>query len=131
MDRIPIDDFLGQRSPPEKNGTRRQTRQRDPCNAKRKARPGTDSYRDQCGNGLELIARLDGLINLAWEYDGGRLTPEDLQQPEKPVYGGNVGSLNTNPQAKPTNAAKRKNGEHWQLLRIDPQNLHCAYTNAR
>ena len=99
--------------------------------ARRKGRPGTDSYLDQCGNGLELIARLDGLINLAWEYDGGRLTPEDLQQPEKPVYGGNVGSLNTNPQAKPTNAAKRKNGEHWRLLRIDLQNLHHAYTNAR
>ena len=98
--------------------------------ARRKGRPGTDGYLDQCGNCLEL-ARLDGLINLAWEYDGGRLTPEDLQQPEKPVYGGNVGSPNTNPQAKPANAAKSKNGEHWQLLRIDPQNLHRAYTNAR
>ena len=70
---------------------------------------------DQCGNGLELITRLDWLLNLAWEYDGQRLTPEDLQPIDKPVYGGNVGSRDANPQAKPTNATKRDDGQQLGL----------------
>lgn len=30
-----------------------------------------------CGDGFEYIAKLDGILDLALEYDGGRLTPED------------------------------------------------------
>ena len=70
---------------------------------------------DQCGNGMELITRLDWLLNLAWEYDGQRLTPDDLQPPDKPVYGGNVGSRDTTPQAMQTNAAKRDDGQQLGL----------------
>ena len=70
---------------------------------------------DRCGNGLELITRLDWLLNLAWEYDGQRLTPDDLQPPDKPVYGGNVVSRDTTPQAKPTNATKRDDGQQLGL----------------
>ena len=47
---------------------------------------------DQCSNGLELITRLDWLMNLACEYNGQRLMPEDLLPTDKPVYGGNIES---------------------------------------
>ena len=70
---------------------------------------------DRCGNGLELITRLDWLLNLAWEYDDQRLTPEDLQPPDKPVYGGRVRGRDAYPQAMPTNATKRDDGQQLGL----------------
>ena len=62
---------------------------------------------DQCGNGMELVTRLDWLLNLAWEYDGQRLTPEDLEPNDKPVYGGATSNGTTKPQTTPENATKR------------------------
>ena len=63
---------------------------------------------DQCGNGPELINRLHGILILAREYDGARLTPKDLHPAFKPAYGRDVRRQNANPQAKQTNAAKHK-----------------------
>ena len=70
---------------------------------------------DRCGNGLEFITRLDWLLNLAFEYDGQRLAPDDLHPSDKPVYGGNVVSRDATPQAKPTNATKRDEGQQLGL----------------
>lgn len=43
---------------------------------------------ERCSYGLSIIARLDGLVDLALEFDGGRLTPEEpscRDQAEAPV----------------------------------------------
>jgi len=37
---------------------------------------------DHCPAGLEFIARLDAILNLAWEYDGARLAPSDMRTPK-------------------------------------------------
>lgn len=39
---------------------------------------------DCCGSGFEFISKLDGLLNLAWEYDGGSLLPEDMDPSDGP-----------------------------------------------
>lgn len=41
------------------------------------------------GEGFEYLAKLDGLLDLAMEFDGGRLTPEYKEAPDddgKPIY---------------------------------------------
>ena len=35
---------------------------------------------DHCPSSFEFIERLDGLLNLALEYDGGRLLPDDMDR---------------------------------------------------
>lgn len=43
---------------------------------------------DHCPNSSEIIERLDGLLNLTLEYDGGRLLPDDMERyGNKPIYG--------------------------------------------
>lgn len=39
---------------------------------------------ERCGDGFEYLAKLDGVLDLALEYDGGRLEPEyrDCEQQE-------------------------------------------------
>ena len=37
---------------------------------------------DRCGDGVEIIARLDGVLDLAIEFDGGRLLPSDEAKEE-------------------------------------------------
>ncbi len=34
---------------------------------------------NECGDGIEMISKLDGLVDLAVEMDGGRLLPSDTQ----------------------------------------------------
>lgn len=34
----------------------------------------------ECGDGFELIAKLDGILDLALEFDGGRLKPEEAPE---------------------------------------------------
>ena len=44
---------------------------------------------DGIGEGFEYLAKLDGLLDLAMEFDGGRLEPEYKQSSdddEKPIY---------------------------------------------
>ena len=44
---------------------------------------------DHCPSSFELIERLDGLLNLALEFDGGRLFPDDMERCDnKPIWGG-------------------------------------------
>ncbi len=39
---------------------------------------------EECGDGIEMIAKLDGLVDLAVEMDGGRLLPsEPKPEPKK------------------------------------------------
>jgi hypothetical protein len=42
---------------------------------------------DDCRSGLEFITRLDGLLNLAWEFSGCRLTPEDMRRQQTEATG--------------------------------------------
>lgn len=44
---------------------------------------------ERVSDGFEYLARLDGLLDLALEFDGGRLEPEYKEAPdddEKPIY---------------------------------------------
>ena len=44
---------------------------------------------EQIGDGFEYLAKLDGLLDLALEFDGGRLEPDHTQSPDdddKPIY---------------------------------------------
>ena len=40
---------------------------------------------EECGDGIEMIAKLDGLVDLAVEMDGGRLLPSEPKPESKPV----------------------------------------------
>ena len=44
-----------------------------------------DDILERCGDGLYWLAKLDAVTDLALEYDGGRLHPEDFID-DKPVY---------------------------------------------
>ena len=57
---------------------------------------------DRCANGAEMINKLDGIIDLAIEMDGGRLLPLEL----KPEAKGNE---------KKTNATKSTDGQQLGL----------------
>lgn len=60
---------------------------------------------DDCDIGGEIIERLDGLLNLAWEYDGGRLCSEDMERgSDKPIWGGSVGRFSNLPILERENA---------------------------
>ena len=37
---------------------------------------------DRCSDGIEYVVRLDGLLDLAIEFDGNRLLPDDPPQPK-------------------------------------------------
>lgn len=37
---------------------------------------------DECSDGVEIVCRLDGLLDLALEFDGGRLLPKDAPKEE-------------------------------------------------
>lgn len=37
---------------------------------------------DRCADGIEYIVRLDGLLDLAIEFDGNRLLPDDPPEPK-------------------------------------------------
>lgn len=39
---------------------------------------------ERCGSGFEILAKLDGIVDLAVEYGYGGLTPEILQDQEQP-----------------------------------------------
>lgn len=44
---------------------------------------------ERCGDGFEYLAKLDAILDLALEFDGGRLEPEYKEAPdddEKPIY---------------------------------------------
>jgi len=44
---------------------------------------------ERCGDGFEYLAKLDAVLDLALEFDGGRLEPEYKETPEddeKPIY---------------------------------------------
>lgn len=44
---------------------------------------------EQCGDGFEYLAKLDAVLDLALEFDGGRLTPEYKESDAdvgKPIY---------------------------------------------
>lgn len=44
---------------------------------------------ERCGDGFEYLAKLDGLLDLAMEFDGGRLEPECEEENAgdgKPIY---------------------------------------------
>ena len=43
-----------------------------------------DEILERCGNGAEMINRLDGLVDLAIEMDGGRLLPSDPKPEPEP-----------------------------------------------
>ena len=62
---------------------------------------------NECGDGLEYMAKLDAVLDLALEFDGGRLKPEfrDDDQPEpasatKPVAA--TGQISSNPKTQPS-----------------------------
>ena len=57
---------------------------------------------DRCGNGAEMINKLDGIVDLAIEMDGGRLLPSE----SKPEARGNE---------KKTNATKSTDGQQLGL----------------
>ena len=38
-----------------------------------------EEINDQCESGVEFMVRLDSLLNMAWEYDSKRLSPETVQ----------------------------------------------------
>ena len=40
---------------------------------------------EECGDGIEMIAKLDGLLDLAVEMDGGRLLPSEAKPEPKKV----------------------------------------------
>lgn len=40
---------------------------------------------NECGDGIEMIAKLDGLLDLAVEMDGGRLLPSEAKPEPKKV----------------------------------------------
>ncbi len=40
---------------------------------------------NECGDGIEMIAKLDGLVDLAVEMDGGRLLPSEPKTESRPV----------------------------------------------
>ena len=65
-----------------------------------------DDFRRQivdCMDGIELMTRLDALLDLAYEFDGGRLAPrrcnQDAQQPSS-------GASTCEPKPKPHKAKK-------------------------
>jgi len=44
---------------------------------------------ERCGDGFEYLAKLDAVLDLALEFDGGRLQPEykeSAEEDEKPIY---------------------------------------------
>lgn len=40
---------------------------------------------ERCGDGFEYLAKLDAILDLALEFDGGRLEPEKPPEPQKPL----------------------------------------------
>lgn len=43
-----------------------------------------DGIIKECGDGIEMITRLDGLVDLAVEMDGGRLLPNEPKPNQEP-----------------------------------------------
>ena len=67
-----------------------------------------------CRAGAELIERLDGLLNLAWEFSG-RLTPDDLCRSQQSPPSDQNDQPATTPPASPQKAAKRESASQPSL----------------
>ena len=63
-----------------------------------------DEILDRCGNGAEMINKLDGLVDLAIEMDGGRLLPSEPKPEPEPKKEGKPKQTNS---AKPAESAAR------------------------
>lgn len=68
---------------------------------------------ERCGDGLYMLARLDAVVDLALEFDGGRLEPEDSGD-RKPV----VPPANAAPM--PTEQAQKRNSSENEALPNSP-----------
>ncbi|HLO63486.1 MAG TPA: hypothetical protein VK165_11065 [Azonexus sp.] len=53
---------------------------------------------DHCGDGIEIVTKLDALLDLAIEFDGGRLLPSETNMPTTPPSSRKTGADNTTPQ---------------------------------
>lgn len=53
---------------------------------------------DRCGDGIEIVTKLDALLDLAIEFDGGRLLPSETNMPTTPPSSRKTGADNTTPQ---------------------------------
>lgn len=69
---------------------------------------------ERCGYGFEYVARLDALLDLALEFDGGRLTPEykDDDPPE-------ADAIDEKPESAPVMAADKKTSDEQGQLILD------------
>lgn len=61
-----------------------------------------------CHVGSEFIERLDGLLNLAWEFSGGRLSPDDMRRSQQPLPCSQNDQPATAASARQQKAAKRE-----------------------
>ena len=52
----------------------------------------------ECSGGIEIMCRLDGLLDLAAEFDGGRLLPKRTTAPEDPPENARPPMPEDNPQ---------------------------------
>lgn len=68
---------------------------------------------ERCECGLEILARLDGLLNLAWEFDGSRLDPKDMRRPQEADVSN---SIFTPPIRSPSSTSNAAKDAHSQQL---------------
>ena len=69
----------------------------------------------ECGDGIEIIAKLDGLVDLAIEYDGGRLLPSDAQTPASKTRTQSTGNQAVTKMAVQTSQGATTNGAPYEL----------------
>ena len=78
---------------------------------------------EDCRNGLEYIARLDGLLNLAYEFAGLHLQPGDMQKPQREPESSSSAKPASEPQAS---AKKSTNSESGLQLGLIPDPVVVA-----
>ena len=68
---------------------------------------------NECSDGIEMMAKLDGLVDLCVEMDGGRLLPsESKPEPQKAIMGGSIDKLSPNmPDSKENAATSKQKGQ--------------------
>ena len=73
---------------------------------------------ERCGDGFEYLAKLDGLLDLAMEFDGGRLEPEYRVSQQEEAHSG----LKPTCPPSPTDQAKKmQHGPIADPRNVDPQ----------
>lgn len=66
---------------------------------------------NECGDGVEMMVRLDGIVDLCVEMDGGRLLPSEPKlEPQKAVMGEAGNKLGINPSTNKENEAESECG---------------------